>query len=64
MSDELKQTSGLAEEAVSFETKQPSLDGEARPVLRANPPTREPDWNAIINDVRRDFPKTLARLAE
>ena len=27
-------------------------------------PVKNPDWNAIIDKVERDFPKTLARLAE
>ena len=32
--------------------------------LRARPMTGEPDWTAIFERIERDFPKTLARLAE
>ena len=27
-------------------------------------PVKDPDWDAIIDKIERDFPKTLARLAE
>ena len=35
-----------------------------RPVLRSNPPAVQPDWSAILDEIERDFPVTLARLAE
>lgn len=35
-----------------------------RVVLRSNPPAARPDWSAILDEIERDFPVTLARLAE
>ena len=34
------------------------------PVLRSNPPAVQPDLHDILKEIRRDFPITLARLAE
>ena len=43
----------------------PALERAPTPdPLLARPVAGEPDWMAIFEQVERDFPKTLARLAE
>ena len=34
------------------------------PVLHARPVQGPIDWDALLSEIERDFPKTLARLAE
>jgi len=34
------------------------------PVVLTKPPTDKPDWRKLAEKVRKDFPKTLARLGE
>ena len=64
MSEQGKSSVSVAEEVVAFERDGVVEPAPRRPVLLANPQTRTPDWDAILDDIERRFPKTLARLAE